>query len=69
MSPNGCPLERPKARLTRNSGRVETNLVKCVELGAITAEESITTILPLVEKWTNQDSGRFYDRFGQVIEW
>ncbi|KXS97113.1 hypothetical protein AC579_1321 [Pseudocercospora musae] len=50
-------------------GRVETNLVKCVELGAITAEESITTILPLVEKWTSQGSGRFYDRFGQAVEW
>ncbi|EME87914.1 uncharacterized protein MYCFIDRAFT_85887 [Pseudocercospora fijiensis CIRAD86] len=50
-------------------GRVETSLVRCVERGAITAEESIAAILPLVEKWTHLDSGRFYDRFGQAIEW
>lgn len=57
------------ACLTRRSGRVETNLVKCVELGAITGEESIAAILPLIEKWSHLDSGGFYDRFGQVIEW
>ena len=50
-------------------GRVETNLVKCKEEGAITVEESLATVLPLIERWDKHDSGRFYDRFGEIIPW
>lgn len=50
-------------------GRVESRLVKYKEEGAISAEESVSGLLPLVERWTKQDSGKFYDRFGEPIEW
>ncbi|KAK4635374.1 C-factor [Fulvia fulva] len=50
-------------------GRVETKLVKCKEEGAITAEESVESILPLIEKWNADNNGKFYDRFGAPIEW
>ena len=50
-------------------GRVETKLVRCKEEGAITAEESVNGLLPLVEKWGKEDSGKFYDRFGETIQW
>lgn len=50
-------------------GRVESRLVKCVEEGAITAEESVKGMLPLIDSWGRNDSGRFYDRFGKTIQW
>lgn len=50
-------------------GRVETNLVRCKEEGAITAEESVSGILPLIARWNHEHSGKFYDRFGDKIEW
>lgn len=50
-------------------GRVETKLVRCVEVGAITAEESVEGLLPLIERWGKADSGKFYDRFGEAIQW
>ena len=50
-------------------GRVETKLVRCVEEGAISAAESVEAMLPLIEGWSGKDSGRFYDRFGDVIQW
>ena len=50
-------------------GRVETGLVRGREEGAIEAEESVGGILPLIEGWGREESGRFYDRFGDVIEW
>lgn len=50
-------------------GRVETKLVRCKEAGAITPEESIQSIMPLVEAWGSKDSGKYYDRFGQIIPW
>lgn len=50
-------------------GRVETKLVKCVEEGAIPAEESVDLMMPLIAKWGRDDSGRFYDRFGEVLPW
>ncbi|KAI5237155.1 NAD(P)-binding protein [Aureobasidium subglaciale] len=50
-------------------GRVESRLVKYKEEGAITAEESVTGLLPLIQDWNTKDSGGFYDRFGQAIEW
>ncbi|WPG97891.1 Hypothetical protein R9X50_00067300 [Acrodontium crateriforme] len=50
-------------------GRVETKLVKGKEEGAISADESVADMLPLIEKWSQVDSGKYYDRFGEVIEW
>ncbi|KAK5109681.1 hypothetical protein LTR62_006803 [Meristemomyces frigidus] len=50
-------------------GRVETKLVKWREEGAISAEESVDGLLPLIEGWGKEDSGKFYDRFGETIEW
>lgn len=50
-------------------GRVETKLVRCKEEGAISAEESVRGILPLIESWSKDDSGKFYDRFGETIQW
>jgi NAD(P)-dependent dehydrogenase (short-subunit alcohol dehydrogenase family) len=50
-------------------GRVETGLVRGREEGAIEAAESVAELVPLVERWGRDDSGRFYDRFGDVIEW
>lgn len=50
-------------------GRVETKLVKCKEEGAITAEAAVASLLPLIALWGLNDSGKFYDRFGDAIEW
>ena len=50
-------------------GRVETNLVRSREEGAITADESVSALLPLIAKWSINDSGKFYDRFGDPIVW
>ncbi|KAK3066378.1 hypothetical protein LTR53_017303 [Teratosphaeriaceae sp. CCFEE 6253] len=50
-------------------GRVETKLVKWKEEGAISAEESVEGLLPLIEAWHTGDSGAFYDRFGDIIPW
>ena len=50
-------------------GRVETKLVKCREEGAISVEESLSTVIPLIDGWGPQDSGKFFDRFGESIEW
>lgn len=50
-------------------GRVETSLVRCKEDGAISAEDSVEGLLPLIERWDKSDSGKFYDRFGAPIVW
>lgn len=50
-------------------GRVETKLVKCKEEGAITADESVAAMLPLIDGWGKQNSGMYYDRFGDAIPW
>lgn len=50
-------------------GRVESRLVKYKEDGAISAQESVSGLLPLVKSWNQNDSGKFYDRFGQPIVW
>ncbi|KAG8624868.1 hypothetical protein KVT40_006619 [Elsinoe batatas] len=50
-------------------GRVETGLVQWKEEGAISVEESVNGLLPLIEKWGKADSGKFYDRFGEPILW
>jgi NAD(P)-dependent dehydrogenase (short-subunit alcohol dehydrogenase family) len=50
-------------------GRVETGLVRGREEGAIEAEESVNGIVPLIGKWGREESGWFYDRFGERIEW
>ncbi|TID22903.1 NAD(P)-binding protein [Venturia nashicola] len=50
-------------------GRVESGLVKCKEEGAISAEESVNGMVPLIEGFAVKDSGTFLDRFGEKIEW
>lgn len=50
-------------------GRVETKLVKCIEEGAISAEESIDDMMKLIPNFAKGDSGKFYDRFGKEIPW
>lgn len=52
-------------------GRVETGLVKEKEEGAISVEESLKDLLPLIEKLGDGDlaSGCFVDRFGKAINW
>lgn len=50
-------------------GRVETKLVRSKEAGAISVEESVNGLVPLIRKWSRDDSGKFYDRFGEKIEW
>jgi NAD(P)-dependent dehydrogenase (short-subunit alcohol dehydrogenase family) len=50
-------------------GRVETKLVRCKEDGAITTEESVNGLLPLIQQWSKSDTGKFYDRFGETIPW
>ncbi|OQO12791.1 hypothetical protein B0A48_02255 [Cryoendolithus antarcticus] len=50
-------------------GRVETGLVDTIEEGAISAEESVGGLLPLIEGWDRSNTGLFYDRFGERIEW
>lgn len=50
-------------------GRVESGLVMCKEEGAISAEESVRTMVPLIGGFGKEDSGRFMDRFGERIEW
>lgn len=50
-------------------GRVETKLVKCREEGAISSEESVAAIKPLILNWAKHNSGLFYDRFGDPIPW
>lgn len=50
-------------------GRVETNLVKWREDDAISPRESVESMLPMIQQWTKKDTGMFYDRFGERIEW
>jgi len=50
-------------------GRVETGLVKCREEGAIEADESVKSMLPLISQLGLKNSGTFLDRFGEKIEW
>ncbi len=50
-------------------GRVETKLVRSKEEGAISADESVQSLLPLIDQWGKDDSGKFYDRFGHTIQW
>lgn len=50
-------------------GRVETGLTKCREEGAIEVEDSVSSMLELIENLTREHSGRFVDRFGDTIDW
>lgn len=50
-------------------GRVQSALVRYKETGAISGQESVEGLAPLIDKWSEEDSGGFYDRFGEVIEW
>ncbi|OQO08637.1 hypothetical protein B0A48_06507 [Cryoendolithus antarcticus] len=57
------------AWIMAHPGRVETGLVDTIEEGAISAEESVTGLLPLIQGWDRSNTGLFYDRFGERIEW
>lgn len=50
-------------------GRVETRLTKCREEGAIEVHESVNEMLGLIKRLTRDDSGKFVDRFGNIIGW
>jgi NAD(P)-dependent dehydrogenase (short-subunit alcohol dehydrogenase family) len=50
-------------------GRVETKLVRGKEEGAIEAGQSVKGLVPLIDRWGGSDSGKYYDRFGETIEW
>ncbi|KAJ4387818.1 hypothetical protein N0V93_008421 [Gnomoniopsis smithogilvyi] len=53
-------------------GRVETGLVSVKEDGAISAQESLQDLLPLIEKFGVDGkfpSACFLDRFGEVLQW
>lgn len=52
-------------------GRVETGLVKEKEEGAVSVEECMEELLPLIEKLGDGKlaSGCFVDRFGDAIKW
>ncbi|KAK7546377.1 hypothetical protein IWX49DRAFT_112739 [Phyllosticta citricarpa] len=52
-------------------GRVETALVKTREEGAMTCDESLRDILPLIQRLGEGSlpSGCFVDRFGEIIGW
>jgi len=50
-------------------GRVESGLVPVEEDGAISADLAVRDMLPLIEQFGREDSGRFVDRFGVDIPW
>jgi NAD(P)-dependent dehydrogenase (short-subunit alcohol dehydrogenase family) len=54
---------------TLHPGRVETGLVMTKEEGAISVEESVQDMLKVIERMDKADSGKFYDRFGELIGW
>ena len=50
-------------------GRVESGLVAVKEDGAISAEESVRNLMGLIGRLGKEDSGGFFDRFGQEVPW
>ena len=63
-------IDVPEAIFTIvHPGRVESGLVSVKEDGAITAEESVGDIMKLVDVMGKEHSGRFLDRFGEVVPW
>lgn len=50
-------------------GRIETGLVSIKENDAMSPEEALKDLIPLIEKMQEKDSGRFCDRFGVEIPW
>ena len=50
-------------------GRVESGLVAVKEDGAISAEESVKDMMGLIGRLGEEDSGRFFDRFGAEVPW
>ena len=50
-------------------GRVESGLVAAKEDGAISAEESVKDVMGLIGRFGEEDSGKFYDRFGAEVPW
>ena len=50
-------------------GRVESGLVSVKEDGAIGAEASVADMLSLIEGLGKEHSGKFFDRFGNMLPW
>ena len=50
-------------------GRVESGLVAVKEDRAISAEESVGDLLRLTGRLMQEDSGKFFDRFGAEVPW
>ena len=50
-------------------GRVETALVQIKEDDAMPVVESVGDLLPMIQRFSKADSGRFLDRFGKDIQW
>ena len=50
-------------------GRVESGLVAVKEDGAISAKESVRDMLESIGKLGKEESGRFFDRFGNEVLW
>ena len=63
-------IDVPEAIFTIvHPGRVESGLVSIKEDGAISAEESVGDIMKFVDGMEKEHSGRFFDRFGEVVPW
>lgn len=63
-------IDVPEAIFTIvHPGRVESGLVSVKEDGAITAEESVGDIMKFIGGMGKEHSGRFFDRFGEVVPW
>lgn len=50
-------------------GRVDTNMTPNREEGAVDASEAIKIMMPRIQKFAKQDSGKFYTREGEEIPW
>lgn len=50
-------------------GRVESGLVSVKEDGAISAEESVSNMLKLIERLGKEDSAKFMDQFEVEVLW
>ena len=50
-------------------GQVESGLVSVKEDGPISAEESVSDMLKLIERLGKENSAKFMDRFGVEVPW
>ncbi|KAK3064114.1 hypothetical protein LTS18_010001 [Coniosporium uncinatum] len=50
-------------------GRVESRMTHVREEGAVDPDQAIEEMLPLIENFTEKDTGKFYVREGEEIPW